>query len=61
MPFASSHETVFKLRVNYQADEIMEKIYSNMSACHLKQGNWRRAIETADKVTLLSGFASTPS
>lgn len=34
-----------------QADEIMEKIYSNMSACHIKQGNWRRAIETADKVS----------
>ncbi|KAI0734329.1 hypothetical protein C8Q72DRAFT_808955 [Fomitopsis betulina] len=32
-----------------EADEIMEKIYSNMSACHIKQGNWRRAIETADK------------
>ncbi|KZT73026.1 TPR-like protein [Daedalea quercina L-15889] len=32
-----------------EADEIMEKIYSNMSACHLKQGNWKRAIETADK------------
>ncbi len=26
------------------------KIYSNMSACHIKSGNWKRAIETADKV-----------
>ena len=28
----------------------MEKIYSNMAACHVKNGNWKRAIETADKV-----------
>ena len=40
----------YNLRDFCQADEIMEKIYSNMSACHLKQGNWKRAIETADKV-----------
>lgn len=33
-----------------QADELVEKIYSNMSACHIKQGNWKRALETADKV-----------
>jgi len=32
-----------------EADEILVKIYSNMSACHIKQGNWKRAIETADK------------
>ncbi|CCM03067.1 uncharacterized protein FIBRA_05187 [Fibroporia radiculosa] len=32
-----------------QADEMLEKIYSNMSACHLRQNNWKRAIETADK------------
>lgn len=32
-----------------EADEMLEKIYSNMSACHLKQGNWKRAVETADK------------
>ncbi|PCH42203.1 TPR-like protein [Wolfiporia cocos MD-104 SS10] len=32
-----------------EADEMLEKIYSNMSACHLKQSNWKRAIETADK------------
>ena len=33
-----------------QADEMLEKIYSNMSACHIKNGNWKRAVETADKV-----------
>ncbi|KAI0091240.1 hypothetical protein BDY19DRAFT_934685 [Irpex rosettiformis] len=32
-----------------EADEILEKIYSNMAACHIKNGNWRRALETADK------------
>lgn len=28
----------------------MEKIYANMSACHLKNENWQRALETANKV-----------
>ncbi|KAF8896278.1 hypothetical protein BD779DRAFT_1659859 [Infundibulicybe gibba] len=32
-----------------QVDEMIEKIYANMSACHMKLGNWKRAIETADK------------
>jgi len=29
---------------------MLEKVYANMSACHIKQGNWKRAVETADKV-----------
>lgn len=33
-----------------QIDDILEKIYANMSACHIKKGNWKRAVETADKV-----------
>ena len=33
-----------------QVDDILEKIYANMSACHLKNQNWKRALETADKV-----------
>lgn len=33
-----------------QVDEILEKIYANMSACHLKNQNYKRAVETADKV-----------
>ncbi|KAH0833025.1 hypothetical protein J3R83DRAFT_12013 [Lanmaoa asiatica] len=33
-----------------QVDLVLEKIYANMSACHLKQENWKRAIDTADKV-----------
>ncbi|KAH9481583.1 Tetratricopeptide repeat protein 9A [Psilocybe cubensis] len=32
-----------------EVDDILEKIYANMSACHLKNQNWRRAVETADK------------
>ena len=32
-----------------QADEIVEKIYANMSACHIKRDNWKRAQETAEK------------
>jgi len=32
-----------------EVDEIVEKIYANMSACHLKNQNWRRAQETAEK------------
>ena len=40
-----------------QVDEIIEKIYANMSACHLKNQNWKRAQETADKVGLrISSF-----
>ncbi|TFY78053.1 hypothetical protein EWM64_g5959 [Hericium alpestre] len=31
------------------ADEMIEKIYANMAACHIKQENWKRALETADK------------
>jgi tetratricopeptide (TPR) repeat protein len=27
----------------------MEKVYSNMSACHIKRGNWKRALESADQ------------
>ena len=34
-----------------QVDLMLEKIYANMSACHLRQENWKRAIDTADKVT----------
>jgi len=32
-----------------EVDDIVEKIYANMSACHLKNKNWKRALETADK------------
>lgn len=31
---------------------MVERIYANMSACHMKNGNWKRAAETADKVGL---------
>ncbi|KAG8213315.1 hypothetical protein J3R82DRAFT_11795 [Butyriboletus roseoflavus] len=32
-----------------EVDVMLEKIYANMSACHLKQENWKRAVDTADK------------
>ncbi|KAI0787610.1 hypothetical protein C8Q74DRAFT_1252825 [Fomes fomentarius] len=32
-----------------EVDFLAEKIYSNMSQCHLKKGNWKRAVETADQ------------
>jgi hypothetical protein len=34
-----------------EIDEMLEKIYANQSACHIKKGNWKRAIEAADKVS----------
>jgi hypothetical protein len=34
-----------------QVDEIMEKIYANQSACHMKKNNFKRALECAEKVT----------
>ncbi|KAF7374780.1 Tetratricopeptide repeat protein 9B [Mycena sanguinolenta] len=38
-----------KRRERTEVDDIVEKIYANMSACHLKNKNWKRAQETADK------------
>ncbi|PPQ76239.1 hypothetical protein CVT26_008147 [Gymnopilus dilepis] len=38
-----------KIKEKTEVDEIVEKIYANMSACHLKNQNWKRAVETADK------------
>ncbi|KIJ13448.1 hypothetical protein PAXINDRAFT_170512 [Paxillus involutus ATCC 200175] len=32
-----------------EVDVMLEKIYANMSACHLKQENWKRALDTAEK------------
>jgi hypothetical protein len=31
-----------------------------MSACHIKTENWKRAIETAEKVNLLPEFIEYP-
>jgi len=33
-----------------EINAIIEKVYSNMCACQIKQGKWQRAIDTADKV-----------
>ncbi len=30
---------------------MLEKIYANMCACHIKRSNWKRAVETADKAS----------
>ncbi|KAF6757184.1 hypothetical protein DFP72DRAFT_891903 [Ephemerocybe angulata] len=38
-----------KAKEKTEVDEIVEKIYANMSACHLKNENWKRAVEAADK------------
>ncbi|KAJ7126865.1 hypothetical protein C8R44DRAFT_779760 [Mycena epipterygia] len=38
-----------KAKERTEVDDIVEKIYANMSACHLKNKNWKRALETADK------------
>ncbi|THH05864.1 hypothetical protein EW145_g4493 [Phellinidium pouzarii] len=37
-----------------QLDEDLEKVYSNMSACHLRLKNYQRTIETADKALELN-------
>lgn len=29
---------------------MIEKIYANQAACHIREKNWQRAVETADKV-----------
>ncbi|KAF8802466.1 TPR-like protein [Phlegmacium glaucopus] len=38
-----------KAKERTEVDDILEKIYANMSACHLKNQNWKRALETAEK------------
>ncbi|KAG7089457.1 hypothetical protein E1B28_011142 [Marasmius oreades] len=37
------------LKEKTEVDEVLEKVYANMSACHIKKGNWKRAQETADQ------------
>ncbi|KZV80346.1 hypothetical protein EXIGLDRAFT_781111 [Exidia glandulosa HHB12029] len=32
-----------------EIDELLEKIHSNMAACHIKNSNWKRALESAEK------------
>ena len=34
-----------------EADDMIEKIYSNMSACHMKNANWKRALDCAERVS----------
>lgn len=37
-----------------EINETMGKVYSNMSACLIKQGKWQRAIDSADKALALN-------
>ncbi|KAI0342797.1 TPR-like protein [Trametopsis cervina] len=46
---ASSAQDEEENKPKTESDEMLEKIYSNMAACHIKQSNWKRAVETADK------------
>ncbi|KAJ7707580.1 hypothetical protein B0H17DRAFT_522276 [Mycena rosella] len=46
---SSSSAADAKAKEKTEVDDIIEKIYANMSACHLKNKNWKRALETADK------------
>lgn len=32
-----------------EIDDLLEKVHSNMSACHIKNSNWKRALESAEK------------
>ncbi|EKM58357.1 uncharacterized protein PHACADRAFT_252612 [Phanerochaete carnosa HHB-10118-sp] len=49
MPMGSMDQSSDEAKPKTEADEMLEKIYSNMSACHIKKGSWKRAVETADK------------
>lgn len=44
----------------FKIDDIIEKVYANMSACHLKNENWQRALETANKVGANSIYYTNP-
>ncbi|KAJ6513101.1 TPR-like protein [Mycena sanguinolenta] len=46
---SSSTPADAKAKERTEVDDIVEKIYANMSACHLKNKNWKRAQETAEK------------
>ncbi|KAG5646945.1 hypothetical protein DXG03_001668 [Asterophora parasitica] len=39
-----------EIKEKTEVDELIEKIYANMSACHLKNENWKRVVATADQV-----------
>ncbi|KAH0585216.1 hypothetical protein H2248_008465 [Termitomyces sp. 'cryptogamus'] len=38
-----------EIKEKTEVDDIIEKIYANMSACHMKNGNWQRVLDTAQK------------
>lgn len=48
-PPGSTDEKDKDAKPKTEIDELLEKIYANQCACHLKNSNWARVIETADK------------
>ncbi|KIK10190.1 hypothetical protein K443DRAFT_670815 [Laccaria amethystina LaAM-08-1] len=49
VPKPTSGDPVSDAKEKTEVDEIVEKIYANMAACHMKNENWKRVVETADK------------
>lgn len=49
MKSGSSMDAAAAPKERTEADELVEKVYANMSACHVKRENWKRAQETAEK------------
>jgi len=49
VPSEPIKESVDKRQERTEMDEMVERIYANMSACHLKNENWQRALECANK------------
>ncbi|KAG6842361.1 hypothetical protein C0991_010651 [Blastosporella zonata] len=50
-----------EIKEKTEVDELLEKVYANMSACHLKNSNWKRAVDTADKVSKTRRLVVTSS
>ncbi|KAG8931197.1 hypothetical protein FRC02_003093 [Tulasnella sp. 418] len=50
VPYSGSVPSATDEKKNTEIDIILEKIYSNMCACYLKQSKWARAEETANKI-----------
>ncbi|PVF95674.1 TPR-like protein [Serendipita vermifera] len=48
-PGASNDDKDAEKKELSEVDDLLSKIYSNQSACHMKRNNWKRAKETADQ------------
>ncbi|KAH7884441.1 hypothetical protein F5I97DRAFT_1889571 [Phlebopus sp. FC_14] len=49
LPTSAVDEAASAREEKTEVDTMLERIYANMSACHLKNQNWKRALDTADK------------